>query len=273
MELVRSPVLLIRSRQLGPFMSNNFNQAAHALRGNGLDRLAARGHPILACYFPLGDPVFANGIDAIYRSAGVDLFELGLPSADPYMDGADVAGAMRRALASGIDPYARLADMAAWLADEPDGPAGVCMAYADLDLSRIAGWPGLDGMLIVGTPPGAFPPGVRTCGLLKLDFTNEDLAAAAAWDGYVMVQAAAGVTGPRDRLDPRLADTIAAARRAGVSRPILAGFGIGTSDQARAAVDAGADGAVIGSMCVRKAMQGPDEIARFLDRVRSALDG
>lgn len=253
-------------------MLNSFNQTARLPRGNGLDRLAGRGRPILACYFPLGDPVFESGIDAIYRSAGVDIFELGLPSANPYMDGVDVAGAMRRALAGGIDPYARLADMAAWLAEVPDGPAGVCMAYADLDLSRIAAWPGLDGMLIVGSVPGGFPPGLRTCGLLKLDFTAENLAAAAAWDGYVMVQAVAGVTGPRDRLDPRLADTIAAARRAGVRRPILAGFGIGTAEQARAAVDAGADGAVIGSMCVRKAIEGPDELARFLDGVRSALD-
>ena len=102
-------------------MLHSSNQAARQPRGNGLDRLAARARPILACYFPLGDPVFDGGIDAIYRSAGVDIFELGLPSADPYMDGADVAGAMRRALASGADPYARLADMVAWLAAERDG--------------------------------------------------------------------------------------------------------------------------------------------------------
>lgn len=254
-------------------MSLSKTDVRTAARANRLDRLAVRGRPILACYFLLGDPAFDDRMREIYAEEGVDIFELGIPSANPFMDGPDVAGAMQRALAAGRDPYARLADMTGWLSRQEDGPASVCMAYADGDPDRIAA-AGPDGALIIA--PRDRPvtiAGSRTCGLLRLSAVKDDIVEAAGWDGYVMVQAADGVTGPREHLDPRLGDSIAAARAAGLLHLMLAGFGIGTAEQAQGAIAAGADGVIIGSMCVRKVMQGPNEIRHFLRDVRSTIDG
>jgi tryptophan synthase alpha chain len=237
-----------------------------------LDRLAARGRPILACYFVLGDAQFDDALRDLYVEEGVDIFELGIPSADPYLDGPDIAGAMARVIADGGDGYGRMTELADWFAARPSAPAGVCMAYADLDLQRLVSIP-LDGALVIGgESPAIDVPGAPRCGLLPLDRTLWDLDDALSWDGYVMVQSADGKTGPREALDPRLAETIAAAREAGIVRPILAGFGIGTPAQARQAIDAGADGVVIGSMCVRSVRQGSAAIRQFLRDVRSALD-
>lgn len=276
MEPVGPQVLLIGGGPLElpliPDMRLNLQERIFLSGTAKLDRLAARGRPILACYFVMGDEDFDNTLRDLYVEEGVDIFELGIPSADPYLDGPDIAGAMARVIANGSDGYDRMAELAEWFAARPLAPAGVCMAYADLDIERLAGIP-LDGALVIGGEGVAIGvPGTPRCGLLTLDRSLWNLDDALSWDGYVMVQSADGKTGPREALDPRLAETIAAARQAGITRPILAGFGIGTPAQARQAIDAGADGVVIGSMCVRSVRKGRDAIRSFLRDVRSALD-
>lgn len=276
MEPFGPQVFLIGNGPLEPLpiadMSLNLQERVPLSGTAKLDRLAARGRPILACYFVMGDEDFDDALRDIYVEEGVDIFELGIPSADPYLDGSDIAGAMARVIGAGGDGYDRIAEVSTWLAAHPSASAGVCMAYADLDVARLAGLP-LDGALVIGDVDRAITiSGVPQCGLLPLDQSHWDLDAARGWDGYVMIQAADGKTGPRDTLDPRLAETIASARRADIVRPLLAGFGIGAPQQAREAVDAGADGVVIGSMCVRNVRRGKDEIRHFLRDVRSALD-
>lgn len=276
MEPVGPQVLLIGNGHLKPLpTSDMLSNLQERLSLNGtakLDRLAAHGRPILACYFVLGDAQFDDALRDLYVEEGVNIFELGIPSTDPYLDGADIAGAMAQVIANGRDGYDRMAELAEWLAARPLAPAGVCMAYADLDLQRLAGIP-LDGALVIGGEGVAIGvPGAPRCGLLTLDRSLWNLDDALRWDGYVMVQSADGKTGPREALDSRLAETIAAARQAGITRPILAGFGIGTPAQARQAIDAGADGVVIGSMCVRSVRKGRDAIRSFLRDARSALD-
>jgi tryptophan synthase alpha subunit len=157
------------------------------------------------------------------------------------------------------------------------------MAYADLDLGKIdpVTRAGLDGLLMVGGEERSDrkdlalildQDDIRNCGLVPIGFSQHHLHVARHLNGYVMIQASAGVTGPRPALSEGLGASIAQLRRAGISRPILAGFGIGTAEQARHAVACGADGVVIGSMCVRKVVEGANAIRAFLAEVRSALD-
>jgi tryptophan synthase alpha chain len=103
-------------------------------------------------------------------------------------------------------------------------------------------------------------------------FINQDIEAAKVCDSYVMLQATEGVTGPRPDLDPANAEKINRLRAAGVTAPILLGFGISTADQAKAAIELGADGVVIGSMCLRKAREGESAIRDFVRDVRDAID-
>ena len=97
--------------------------------------------------------------------------------------------------------------------------------------------------------------------------------AARRADGYVMLQAAPGLTGPRPSLDPSNAGRIATLRADGVAAPILLGFGVSNGEQARAAVGLGADGVVVGSAALRAALERPSKLARLLKDLRKGLDG
>lgn len=251
---------------------------------NRLDIKARSKSPLLATYFALGDPYFGNDILDVYVGEGVDIIELGAPTANPHLDGPDVANAMARSLGRGEQAYDRLSECLERLNGPPMGPAGVCMAYNDLDFDRLDPQVlrNLDGLLMIDgerrSDRGRIDDvcstsGIRRCGLAPFGFTDEDAIAARSLDGYVMLQASPGVTGPRPTLDPRLGEAVDRLRRAGVTRPILLGFGIATPEQARQAVALGADGVVVGSMCVRRVLEGRDRIRSFLSQLRAALDG
>ena len=55
---------------------------------NKLQALFASKKNVLIAYVPTGDPSFSKIILDAYVDGGADILELGLPSADPYLDGA-----------------------------------------------------------------------------------------------------------------------------------------------------------------------------------------
>ncbi len=67
--------------------------------------------------------------------------------------------------------------------------------------------------------------------------------------GFIYLVSVTGITGERRELSAGLADLVAMVR-AHTSAPVCVGFGIGTPEQAKA-VGAIADGAIVGSACVR----------------------
>jgi len=62
-------------------------------------------------------------------------------------------------------------------------------------------------------------------------------------------------------------------RAAGVTAPIVLGFGVSSGEHARAAVAHGADGIVVGSAALRAALEGAHELAALLKDLRRGLDG
>jgi len=236
----------------------------------------------LVVYFPLGDPAVAPDLLDLYADCGVDVVECGWPSREPYLDGPDVRASMARALSHDAG--------AAWSAVRErfagrSGPSALLMTYAT------GRHPGLTdpqffsrayGVLAVA-PPGdvvrsaldarARASGAAVCSFLPNPLIEDDIAEARAADGYVMLQAAPGLTGPRPSLDPGNAERIARLRDAGVAAPIVLGFGVSTPEHARAALALGADGVVVGSAALRASLQGPAALAALLNGLRRGLDG
>lgn len=251
---------------------------------NRFDRRRARGGKWLVCYFPVGDPLLPPELLECYAASGVDVVELGLPTTDPFMDGEDVAASMRRALSAGWSTGALEAGLAV-LERADDPPAALCMSYADRDLvAELPGplWSRLDGLLSPGLESRPDWPrveswaqahDVRLAKFIGAALAPEQLANARRADAYLMLQAVDGVTGPRDDLSPDNAGKIQQLRQAGFQQPILLGFGIGSAAQARQAVQLGADGIIVGSMCLRQALAGADRLRGFLGDLREALDG
>ena len=251
---------------------------------NRLDEKLARGRPLLTCYLPVGDPLIPLEVTEIYIQCGVDILELGMPSPDPYLDGEDVSASMARAMAAG-DAIGALPGFTALAKAADDGPACISMCYADFDTDAALAasvYDGIDGLLMLGLddrPDRAVIEATmraREIHLIRLVSANLDpaeLIAARQGDGYLMLQAAGGVTGPRETLDPENRSKVERVRASGLTQPILLGFGISTAEQSAEAIAMGADGVVIGSMCVRKALEGADALRAFLTSVRKRLDG
>jgi len=239
-----------------------------------------RRRPLLVCYLPVGDPEATAATAAVYTDHGVDVVEAGLPVPLPRMDGPEVTASMQRALAAGAGGQAG-ADLLADQLATAGGPAAVWMSYrADPDeayLEMVAG-SGVGGALLLDAEPVELARETRGRGLHAVPFldhepTDAQVAGALDAGSYVMVAAASGVTGERDTVSSDNAALLAGLRARGVTAPLVLGFGISHGDHARAARDAGADGVVVGSACLRAARAGRSELSRLLDDLRGGLDG
>jgi tryptophan synthase alpha chain len=239
--------------------------------------------PLLIAYFPLADTSVPVDLLHLYADAGVDVVEFGWPAREPYLDGPDVRDSMARA-AHG-DPRAAFDAARQQLSGRQKAPRRLIMTYAEEGHPALvdpAFFSGVDAMLVVA-PAGdklqediearARSAGAALSAFVTLPISSPAIARAKRASEYVMLQAAAGLTGPRDALDPDNGVRIAQLRAHGVAAPIALGFGISSGEQARAAVDSGANGVVVGSAVLRAALRGRAELAALLKQLREGLDG
>ncbi len=237
----------------------------------------------LVVYFPLADPSVSGDLVDLYADCGVDVVECGWPAREPYLDGPEVRASMARALAGA--PAAALSEVCDRLARRSARPKVLVMTYAEADHPASTGPRVLEGChgVLVAAPPrderrATLERRARSAGLfvsvfVPLPHCHDDISAAQCADGYVMLQAAPGLTGSRAALDPGNAERIASLRDQGIAAPILLGFGVSNGEQARVAVHFGADGVVVGSSALRAALAGPTGLAALLSDLRRGLDG
>jgi tryptophan synthase alpha chain len=235
---------------------------------------------VLICYLPFGDPEIPYELPQLYADAGVDVLEVGVPGADPARDGPTIAESLRRAAAADVTPAIAAETLREWRERLPE-QALVWMTYADDRGAAIAAnatRARVDGVLL----PNAAQPSLRDelerANIHLIHFLGYDAplrdvrAAVEASSGYVMVQAAPGLTGTRPDSLPDSSWIVSSLRRLGLRTPIALGIGISSPEQARAAVDMRANGVVVGSATVEAALRGRDELVRFLSSLRQALD-
>lgn len=236
------------------------------------DRLAAafavargEGRAALITFVTAGDPspeLTPAILDALVEG-GADVIELGMPFSDPMADGPAIQAANLRALGAGITLDRTLAIAADFRARHATTPL-ILMGYLNpvlaLGAHRFAlraAAAGVDGVIIVDMPPEEDPdlaPALADFGLHLIRLatpTTRDarlptvLGGASGFLYYVSV---AGITGANSAE----AEAVRAAvgrLKAATPLPVAVGFGIRTSDQARA-VAAHADGVVVGSAIV-----------------------
>jgi tryptophan synthase alpha chain len=208
-------------------------------------------------------------------AAGADLVEIGFPFSDPLADGPVIRRAAERALAQGMRTDRCLECLAAVRA-RVDVPL-VPMTYASLleahgyerfaEDARAAG----AVSLIVADLPAGERPELRRVQLVAPTSTDERLRLAAAQtDGWLYLVTLTGTTGTRERLSPEL-DPLVRRARAVTDVPLLAGFGISTPEQARAAAEL-ADGVIVGSAALIAAEDGVGSLEEFVRSLRRTVD-
>jgi tryptophan synthase alpha chain len=226
--------------------------------------------PLLIVYICAGDPTPEATPDLVraLAAAGADIIELGLPHSDPIADGPTIQAAAQRAISAGMntDVYFRVAAAA-------DVPVPkVFMGYYNMiyarGLDRFArdcAASGISGLIVPDLPPEEAGPLKEACkeagvDLIFLVAPNTPAERLKMIEeetsGFLYLVARTGVTGAQSDVLQSTRDLIA---RVPGKKPKAVGFGISTPAQAAEVISAGADGAIVGSVCVDLIARGKEE--------------
>jgi tryptophan synthase alpha chain len=232
----------------------------------------AENRAVLLPYLTAGIPSIEESV-AVFEAmadAGADGFEVGIPYADPLMDGPVIMAAGEQALRSGVTVDVSLEIVREVV--ERTGLPVLVMTYVNPVLRH-----GIDsffvkvsdaggsGVILADLPPDESAPFVEVAsrvGLGMVQFAapttgEERLQLMADLDPvFVYGIAELGVTGERSGSSSNLV-ALAAAVRSVTDAPLVFGVGISTPEQAAAASAVG-DGVIVGTALVRRVMEAPD---------------
>ena len=245
--------------------------------------LARKGEGAFVPFTVLGDPDPETSLSLLeaFVEGGADMLELGIPFSDPVADGPTIQRADARALGAGVTPTVALDVVAEFRKRHPHIPVGLLL-YANLvcapgpsQFYARASCAGVDSVLLADVPLEESAPfrkaakaaGVGTVSLVAPTSSDQRLAATMKAGGpYLYVASRVGVTGQDGQLAHSAPFLLSRLKTLG-SVPTLLGFGISEPDHVRAALAAGADGAISGSAIVSIVNRHHGDRPRMLDEV------
>lgn len=239
--------------------------------GAAFQRARAEGRAALMPYLMGGFPTLdeSRRIGEACMASGADVIELGVPYTDPLADGPVIHEAATRALAAGAS-LSGVLEVARELAG---GVPVVLMCYANMVLApgvdafvqRLART-GASGLIVPDLPyeeadttlAACDAHGIALVPLAAPTTTAERLRRIGGRArGFLYTVSVVGTTGERAALSERFAEIVARAKDS-TGVPVALGFGISTSEHARQAAAAGADGVIVGTRLVRAAAESED---------------
>jgi tryptophan synthase alpha subunit len=251
-------------------------------------RCREEGEGALICYLTAGYPderAFKQHFQACLEG-GADIMEIGVPFSDPVADGPTIQRTSQIALAKGMTP-ARVFDSVRALRQGSAIPI-VLMGYynpifrwGERSYVRSSAQAGVDG-LIVADLPLEESSGLRsTCHQEGVDLIQlaSPLSRGVrlqqicdASQGYLYLVSALGTTGARNSLAKGLPQLIERTKRVAGELPVAVGFGISGPKHVGQVVQAGADGAIVGSALLAQIIEGasPERIAGFVAELKAA---
>jgi tryptophan synthase alpha chain len=244
---------------------------------------AFKAGPLLIVYICAGDPSPKATPDLVRRlaAAGADIIELGLPHSDPIADGPTIQAAAQRAIAAGMNT-----DVYFQIATQADVPIPkVFMGYYNMiyarGLDRFAqdcAKSSINGMIVPDLPPEEAGPLQEACtragvDLIFLAAPNTPAERLKMIEeqtaGFLYLVARTGVTGARSEVLQGTRDLIA---RVPGDKPRAVGFGISTPAQAAEVIAAGADAAIVGSVCVDLIARGEvEQLEQLIHDMKAAV--
>ncbi len=250
------------------------------------EELKKRGEGALIGYLTLGDPDIKTSEKLIARLLeNVDVMELGIPFSDPIADGPTIQAAIERSLKAGMNTDIAF-DMSARLREKFDTPF-VFMTYYNIVLrygeERFIGRcakEGVDGLLISDMPMEEAGDILRLCekhgvdyiGLVAPTTTEERMEKIASKArGFLYLVALLGVTGAREKLQDETVKKLRWALERSRGTPLAVGFGISKKGHVKVIMDAGAQGAVVGSAFVKLVEEKGKEAGEDLRKLSAEL--
>lgn len=259
-------------------MCNRWPILAETGAGRLAGMFAAAGddeRAVMLPYLTAGIPDKESSVAMFEAMEAADGFEVGIPYADPLMDGPVIAAAGRASIAGGMT-VAGAIDIVREVAATTGKPV-IAMTYTnpvlrygiDEFVAAIAE-AGAAGLIIADLPVEEAAPyldatrrhGIGMALFVAPTTSAERLATIAAEEpAFLYGVATLGVTGERGELAETAAD-LAERVRSVTGIPLVLGVGISTPQQA-AAAGALADGVIVGSALVRRVVEAatPQEAA------------
>ena len=233
-------------------------------------KLKSMNQKALICYVVAGYPDIRTSQDIITSliNGGADIIEIGIPFSDPIADGSTIQDAIQNSLTSGTTP-----DMCLELASRvrktyPDIPL-IIMTYSNIlfrkgyiQFAQQAKESGIDGFIIPDIPieeakeylDSVKKIGISTIFLVSPNTSEKRLKIISKiCTGFLYVISIYGTTGERKGFDEYTIESIKRVKKVIVDNlPLAVGFGISNPQHVRYMIDAGADGAIIGSAIIKK---------------------
>jgi tryptophan synthase alpha chain len=245
-------------------------------------------------YITAGDPDMSTSgrIARALSENGADIIELGIPFSDPLADGPTIQKAVERSLKAGCN-VKKTFDLVRSLRKVIDTPL-VFMTYYNIvntyglaKFSREAKKAGADGIIVPDLPMEESAPLAEASAkegfhLIMLTSPTTSMARfrkiAAISKGFIYHVSLTGVTGARSSLAGGLEKDLKKLAKA-TSKPVCAGFGVSTPEQARSVAGSSA-GVIIGSAIIKIIEGGlrnkkaiPGKIGKFADSISRAVHG
>lgn len=233
-------------------------------------KLKSTNQKALICYVVAGYPDIRTSQDIITSliNGGADIIEIGIPFSDPIADGSTIQDAIQNSLTSGTTP-----DMCLELASRirktfPDIPL-IIMTYSNIlfrkgyiQFAQQAKESGIDGFIIPDIPieeakeylDSVKRIGISTIFLVSPNTSEKRLKIISKiCTGFLYVISIYGITGERKGFDEYTIESIKRVKKVIVDNlPLAVGFGISNPQHVRYMINAGADGAIIGSAIIKK---------------------
>jgi tryptophan synthase alpha chain len=233
-------------------------------------KLKSMNQKALICYVVAGYPDIRTSEDIITSliNGGADIIEIGIPFSDPIADGSAIQDAIQNSLTSGTTP-----DMCLELASRirktfPDIPL-IIMTYSNIlfrkgyiQFAQQAKESGIDGFIVPDIPieeakeylDSVKKIGISTIFLVSPNTSEKRLKIISKiCTGFLYVISIFGTTGERKGFDEYTIESIKRVKKVIADNlPLAVGFGISNPQHVRYMIDAGADGAIIGSAIIKK---------------------
>lgn len=256
-----------------------------------LNTLAENSQKALVTFITAGDPDLAVTEEMIHllEAAGADIIELGVPFSDPMADGPTIQLSSERALASGttltnILETVRNVRRSSSIPIILMGYLNPVHAYGYGRFCVDAAAAGVDGVLLVDMPPEESKEFLAEANANHLNVIflltpTSDASRIATVDklgkGFVYYVTVTGVTGARQEVSGSLEKELKKVRKS-IRLPVMAGFGISTTEQASQVADL-ADGVVVGSAIVKlfqlhSGAKLRSELKRFVSSLKQAIN-
>lgn len=248
-------------------------------------RLKNKGEGALISYIMGGDPRpdLTIKIAKALIESGSDILELGIPFSDPIADGPTIQAANLRALKSGITPI-RVLEMVNQIKDYHKIPIVILTYYNIIFRAGLenffdkANKSKVDGIIVPDLPVEeaqdykliANKYGIDTIFLASPSTSTNRLRKILDYtSGFLYIVSLFGVTGARKKLKRstiHLIEKISSYTKGKI--PLAVGFGISQPYQVKSIIEAGADGAIVGSSFVKIIEESIHDENKMLNNIR-----